>query len=165
MFELTVCTKEGRELRRYELTGARPIRIGRGVDCDIQIGVPEVSRRHAQIELVDDDEWVIKDLNSTHGVLVKGERVREVTIRAGMEITIGPAILRFEDAAARIGAEINEMLDGADSADLSGSHAGIEPHADTAEAPEATPVSEAPKGPVKPPKKGLLGLLGRKKKG
>ncbi len=162
MFELTVCTKEGRELRRYELTGVRPIRIGRGVDCDIQIGVPEVSRRHAQIELVDEDEWVIKDLNSTHGVLVKGERVREVTIRAGMEITIGPAILRFEDAAARIGAEINEMLDGADSADLSGSHTGIEPHADTAEAPEA---AAPPKDPDKPLKKGLLGMLGRRKKG
>lgn len=152
MFELTICTKEGRELRRYELSGTRPIRIGRGVDCDIQIGVPEVSRRHAQIELVDDDEWVIKDLNSTHGVHIKGERVREVTLEPGMEVTIGPAILKFENMASRIGDELNRILD-----------ADEEPASDTAAHAETTQAQPEEDPPAEARKRALLGFLKRKK--
>ncbi len=158
MYELTICTKEGRELKRYELSGTRPIRIGRGVDCDIQIGVPEVSRRHAQIELIDDEDWVIKDLNSTHGVIVQGERVREVTIRPGMEVSIGPAILKFENMAARIGTEINKMLGDDDSVDDS---VDVSPTDGAAHAETTHTAPELEATGAK--KKRLLGFLGRKK--
>lgn len=163
MYELTICTKEGRELRRYELSGTRPIRIGRGIDCDIQIGVPEVSRRHAQLEF-DDDEWIIKDLNSTHGVLIEGERVREATIEPGLEVTIGPAILRFENMAARIGGELNRML-GDDDDEESAETSPIDPnaHAETTHTATAElATAGAADAPAK--KKSLLGFLARKKK-
>jgi pSer/pThr/pTyr-binding forkhead associated (FHA) protein len=162
MYELTICTKEGRELRRYELSGTRPIRIGRGIDCDIQIGVPEVSRRHAQLEF-DDDEWIIKDLNSTHGVLIEGQRVREATIEPGLEVTIGPAILRFENMAARIGGEINRMLGDDDEDEEEGSETSpIDPHAHAETTHSATAELQTAGAPVK--KKSLLGFLSRKKK-
>ncbi len=111
MFELTILTKDGRELKRYELSGTRPIKVGRAIDCDIKIGVAQVSRRHAKIEQVDEDEWVFTDLDSTHGSFVKGERIKEAVIEAGLEVMIGPAVLRFENLAHRIGAELNAMLD------------------------------------------------------
>lgn len=156
MYELTICTKDGRELKRYELSGTRPIRIGRGIDCDIQIGVPEVSRRHAQLELVDDDEWVIKDLGSTHGVHVKGERIRELTIRPGLEVTIGPAVLKFDNMAARIGDELNRLIADDEPDDPAPGDTGAA-HAETTIAPEAQDSSGAGQ------KKSLLGFLRKKK--
>lgn len=158
MYELTICTKEGRELRRYELSGTRPIRIGRGIDCDIQIGVPEVSRRHAQLEF-DDDEWIIKDLNSTHGVLVEGQRVREATIESGLEVTIGPAILRFENMAARIGGEINRMLGDDEEDDDGDETATVDPSAHA----ETTHNAAGEHSPAPRKKKSLLGFLARGK--
>lgn len=116
MFELTILTKSGRELKRYELTGEKPIKIGRALDCDIKIGVPEVSRRHARVEQVDEDEWRFTDLESTHGSYVEGKRVNDVVVTSGLEVVIGPAVLRFENLAARIGAELAESLRG-DSVD------------------------------------------------
>lgn len=112
MYELTIHTREGRELKRYELAGTRPIRIGRAVDCDIQIAVPEVSRRHAELIQVEKDVWIIKDLDSTHGCMVNGERIRELTIKPGLEVTIGPAILRFDNLTERIGRELDESIEG-----------------------------------------------------
>ncbi len=112
MYELTIHTREGRELKRYELSGTRPIRIGRAVDCDIQIAVPEVSRRHAELIQVEKDVWIIKDLDSTHGCMVNGERIRELTIQPGLEVTIGPAVLRFDNLTARIGRELDELIEG-----------------------------------------------------
>ncbi|HBS28400.1 MAG TPA: hypothetical protein DEB06_02870 [Phycisphaerales bacterium] len=139
MFELTIFSKDGRELKRYELNGTKPIKIGRAIDCDIKIAVPEVSRRHAQIEQIEDDEWVIKDLGSTHGCLVKGERIREVTITPGLEVSIGPALLRFENMAARIGAELDRLL--SDEADDSDARDAL-PELATAAGPDAETVGQ-----------------------
>jgi len=111
MFELTILGKDGRELKRYELSGSKPIKVGRAIDCDIKIAVPQVSRRHATIEQVDDNEWVFTDLDSTHGSYVNGERIKEQQIESGLEVVIGPAVLRFENLAHRIGREINDMLE------------------------------------------------------
>lgn len=164
MFELTIFSKDGRELKRYELNGTKPIKIGRAIDCDIKIAVPEVSRRHAQIEQIEDDEWVIKDLGSTHGCLVRGERIREVTITPGLEVSIGPAVLRFENMAARIGAELDRML-GDDSVDedevtVGEQHTAAAPDAETVGQEETVGQGAGDAGA----KKGFR-LFGKKRKG
>jgi len=163
MFELTIFSKDGRELKRYELNGTKPIKIGRAIDCDIKIAVPEVSRRHAQIEQIEEDEWVIKDLGSTHGCLVRGERIREVTITPGLEVSIGPAVLRFENMAARIGAELDRLL-GDDSVDeddleIDEHHTGAAPDAETVGHAETVGQTDDAGG-----KKGFR-LFGKKRKG
>lgn len=127
MFELTIHSPDGRELKRYELTGRRPIRIGRGVDCAIQIASPQVSRRHAQLEPLDEETWVLKDLESTHGCKVRGERIREITVVPGLEVTIGPAVLKFDNLTARIGEELDELLgDEDDGAPAAGADAAAQ---------------------------------------
>ncbi|MBN8643858.1 MAG: FHA domain-containing protein [Planctomycetes bacterium] len=106
MFELTIASKDGKVISRVELSGEKPVRIGRSPECEIQIPLPAISREHAQIEPVDDRHWVIRDLNSTHGCLVRGQRIRELTITPGLVVEVGPALLKFDEMATRIGAEM-----------------------------------------------------------
>lgn len=106
MFELTIASKDGKVISRVELSSEKPVRIGRSPECEIQIPLPAISREHAQIEPVDDRHWVIRDLNSTHGCLVRGQRIRELTITPGLVVEVGPALLKFDEMATRIGAEM-----------------------------------------------------------
>lgn len=118
MFEVVVCSAgsgpgAGRELRRFDLSrlterGQRVV-IGRAEDCDIRIKSPAVSRHHCAVE-IDDGDWIIRDLGSTHGVEVEGVKVSEAAIVPGLEVVIGPAALRFQSAAARVAAEIAREL-------------------------------------------------------
>ncbi len=120
MYELTVCKADGSVLRRFDLTHllhpGRPLRVGRGDDCQIRITNGTVSRHHCEIEALDEDEWVIRDLGSTHGTLVRGEPIRERELEEGLEVQIGPALLRFESVAARIARDLDrEIADDADA--------------------------------------------------
>ena len=44
--------------------------------------------------VLDQARFYVRDLGSTHGVKVDGSRVEETSIRPGLEVTIGPAVLR-----------------------------------------------------------------------
>ena len=110
MYEMTICNADGEALRKFDLsrlvnTGKRLL-IGRADDCDVRIRSNAVSRHHCEIEAVDADEWIIRDLGSTFGVMVDGEKVKEAEIEAGMEVEIGPARLRFESLTNRIAADL-----------------------------------------------------------
>ena len=56
-----------------------------------------VSREHCAIEHVD-GELRLRDLDSTGGTFRGTERIEEVRIEDGLEITVGPALLKFYDA-------------------------------------------------------------------
>lgn len=98
MFELVICNLDGKPLKRFDLANVEAkhqrVIIGRADDCDIQINVGSVSRHHAAIE-PDEDEWIIRDLGSTHGVKIDEQRVPQATIRDGLKVVLGPAVLRF----------------------------------------------------------------------
>src|SRR5262245_13981118 len=64
------------------------ILIGRHQECDIQIPSRKISRRHCCIAQVN-DHLVVRDLCSTNGVRINGQRVQEGQLRSGDEITIG----------------------------------------------------------------------------
>lgn len=115
MFEVSIQSTDGTVLKRLELSGNRPVRIGRSKGCDIRIPIPSISRLHAEIVPLDDSrEWVIRDLGSTHGVRIKGSPITEATITPGMEVQLGPIILRFDSLTKRIGAELDALLSDAD---------------------------------------------------
>jgi pSer/pThr/pTyr-binding forkhead associated (FHA) protein len=115
MFEVTVCTTDGKALRRFDLSrlraeGARIV-IGRSEDCEIRIKSPSISRHHCAIEL-DDQDWIIRDLGSTRGTTVEGVQISEAAIVPGLKVVIGPAVLLFESSASRVAAEIGKELEG-----------------------------------------------------
>lgn len=68
---------EGR-WREYYLDGVKNIKIGRSKTNDIQLDNINVSRNHATIESRDGNVYII-DNNSSNGIFINGERVREST--------------------------------------------------------------------------------------
>jgi pSer/pThr/pTyr-binding forkhead associated (FHA) protein len=67
----------------------KPILLfGRHEECDVQLNSKKVSRRHCVLAQVN-DYLVIRDLGSTNGVRVNGERVAEGRLRPGDELQIG----------------------------------------------------------------------------
>lgn len=62
--------------------------VGRHQECDVQIPSRKISRRHCCIAQVH-DYVVVKDLFSTNGVRINGTRVKEGSLHAGDELTIG----------------------------------------------------------------------------
>lgn len=74
--------------------------IGRGVDADLRINDPGVSRKH--IELVVDNAGItINDLGSTNGMLVNGQKVPTAAASDGTWIKIGNTTMtiRIEQVA------------------------------------------------------------------
>lgn len=159
MLEVTIVSKEGKELKRYELAGSRPLAVGRGTVCDIQVPLMDVSRQHAALEPAGDGEWVLKDLDSTHGCVVKGERMRTIAVRAGLEVRLGSARMRFSDLADRIGAELNAILEEVDpNADTGEPMAETLPRLAGTEKTPTSPTSPASPGAAKPDRKSLWRL-------
>lgn len=68
--------------------------LGRSHTCDVVVPTPEVSRRHAQLELRGDQYWLV-DLDSTNGTFVNGERVEESRVRPGDVIRLGSVDIGF----------------------------------------------------------------------
>src|SRR5437764_13153896 len=67
----------------------KPILLfGRHEECDVQLNSKKVSRRHCVLSQVA-DYLVIRDLGSTNGVRINGERVVEGKLRPGDELQIG----------------------------------------------------------------------------
>src|SRR6059058_4498020 len=67
----------------------KPILLfGRHHECDVQLNSRKVSRRHCCLAQVE-DYLVVRDLCSTNGIRINGERVAEGRLDPGDELTIG----------------------------------------------------------------------------
>ncbi|MBL8814651.1 MAG: FHA domain-containing protein [Planctomyces sp.] len=61
--------------------------VGRRTSCDIVLAFPNVSSNHCELELKE-DYWHIRDLGSSNGVRVNGERCQSKMIMPGDEVQI-----------------------------------------------------------------------------
>jgi pSer/pThr/pTyr-binding forkhead associated (FHA) protein len=61
--------------------------VGRHPDCDVMIDSKKVSRRHCCLAMVN-GTLVVRDLGSTNGVRINGQRVDEGRVKIGDEVTI-----------------------------------------------------------------------------
>lgn len=59
--------------------------IGRASECDISLAAAHLSRRHAQIQVVEGG-LLVKDLGSANGTFINGQRVTEGRAKKGDEI-------------------------------------------------------------------------------
>jgi hypothetical protein len=82
------------EGRRNVLSGERLV-VGRSRECDIVLGDPNVSRKHAEVRR-DGEGWAVIDLGSTNGIKLNGRRVDQGTLQPGDRITLGLTELTFE---------------------------------------------------------------------
>ena len=72
--------------------------IGRQAESDICIPDPSVSRKHARIFFLHEEE-ILEDLNSTNGSFVNGVRVTRCVLQDNDIIRIGDATMLFSRAA------------------------------------------------------------------
>lgn len=59
--------------------------IGRAAECDISLAAAHLSRRHAQLQIIDGMLFV-KDLESANGTFLNGKRVAEARVKRGDEL-------------------------------------------------------------------------------
>ena len=81
--------------REFDLEGHTTTVIGRSSDCDIVVGDPNVSRRHAEIRRMGRG-FSLVDLGSTNGTEVNGQRVTETSLMNGDVIGVGTTRITFE---------------------------------------------------------------------
>jgi hypothetical protein len=82
---------------RYPLLGSLTT-LGRDEAADIVIDDPGVSRRHSEIRVTTDGPHLvtsIRDLNSTNGTFVNGERISSQRLQDGDRLTIGRTSATF----------------------------------------------------------------------
>ncbi|MCP5464710.1 MAG: sigma 54-interacting transcriptional regulator [Deltaproteobacteria bacterium] len=94
-YQLVVSGNEGAK-RKYELGKKKTIKIGKKNDNDIVIDDRTVSRYHVEISVTEDNNYVLKDLNSTNGTSINGIKVKEAFLTQGDLIEIGETKLEFQ---------------------------------------------------------------------
>ncbi|MEJ0006072.1 MAG: FHA domain-containing protein [Steroidobacteraceae bacterium] len=88
---LLVRSKDGHEV--VHVLG-RKTTIGRTPDNDLQIDATFISRHHAVL-LINGQQTIIEDLNSTNGVHVNGHRISREALNDGDLVMVGKARFRF----------------------------------------------------------------------
>src|SRR4051812_30761373 len=67
---------------------ATAFHIGRDPGCEVQVAGVQVSRRHAEVS-PERGGWIIRDLQSSNGLFVDGERVETARITGAITVTLG----------------------------------------------------------------------------
>jgi len=62
--------------------------LGRSSRCQLVFADDTVSRRHAELRMVD-GRWILRDLGSSNGTWVNGRQVMEAEVAAGDRIQLG----------------------------------------------------------------------------
>ncbi len=78
----------------WQLRERQRVVLGRSRTCELTLPGSDASRRHAEIG-PGRAGFVVRDLNSTNGTYVNGERVDEHTLQPGDRIQIGDSTLTF----------------------------------------------------------------------
>ncbi len=74
--------------------------IGRVEDNTFQIAEPSVSSHHCEV-LLRGPDVVVRDLNSTNGTFINGEKVSETVLKPGQVLRLGQIEMRLETDAPR----------------------------------------------------------------
>ncbi len=89
-----VLLSEGLTGRTYDLK-AEQTTVGRVPDNAFQIPETSVSSHHAEI-LLKGHEVLVRDLNSTNGTFINGEKVSEAVLKPGQILRLGMVEMRLE---------------------------------------------------------------------
>jgi pSer/pThr/pTyr-binding forkhead associated (FHA) protein len=119
--------------RSFDLATERTT-VGRVEDNAFQIAEPSVSSRHCEI-LLQGADIVIKDLNSTNGTFINGEKISEGVLKPGQTLRLGNVELKLDVP----GAPATPASSSSTSAPVPGASA----------APPPSPASPPKKEPVK----------------
>lgn len=69
--------------------------LGRSAECDVVVDSKKVSRKHCCLAVIN-DHLIVKDLGSTNGLKLNGQRRDECKVYEGDELTIADLHYRFQ---------------------------------------------------------------------
>jgi diguanylate cyclase (GGDEF)-like protein len=75
--------------------------LGRALEADVRVNDTKISRQHARINTIFNQEtnrteYVLTDLDSRNGTFLNGQKMTQEVLQNGDKITIGEHILRFD---------------------------------------------------------------------
>lgn len=80
-------SEDRKQYRKFILPEQAKLIIGRAQPCDIRFDNKFVSSMHAEISVYQ-EEWVIRDLDSSNGTFVNGARVKQASLTPGDIVSI-----------------------------------------------------------------------------
>jgi pSer/pThr/pTyr-binding forkhead associated (FHA) protein len=80
---------EGVAERVFRLLPGEPKTIGRATGADFIVDAALVSRVHCRLTVLPGGELEIKDLDSTNGTFVNGQRVKRSSLKEGDRLGVG----------------------------------------------------------------------------
>lgn len=92
-----VILNQGMTGRTFEVNVDRST-VGRVEDNTFQIADPSVSSHHAEI-LLQGADLLIRDLNSTNGTFINGEKISEVILKPGQILRFGQVEIKIDDGS------------------------------------------------------------------
>jgi len=101
---LTTFRPDGEEI---DVQLVKPVTvIGRAEDCDLELPLPGVSRRHCEIRL-NQGRIEVKDLGSSNGTYVNRRRIDETSLSPGDELRIGCVafVVRIDGSPRRVASD------------------------------------------------------------
>src|SRR6195256_1998270 len=84
--------------------------IGRVEDNTFQIAEPSVSSHHCEV-LLRGSDIVVRDLNSTNGTYINGEKVTEKVLKPGEVLRLGQIEMRLETDVPAAGGPAKKPVD------------------------------------------------------
>jgi len=94
-FEIQIEVLEGADQGLVYRYNSETVLLGR-LNTDLVVRDSDVSRRHSIIEVFEDDLVYIRDLGSTNGTYVNGQRVSTVKLNTGDRIKLGRCVMAFK---------------------------------------------------------------------
>ncbi len=88
--------------RTHELKGEKTT-VGRVEDNMFQVAEPSVSSHHCEL-LLRGNDVIVRDLNSTNGTFINGEKVTESPLKPGQILRLGQIEMRLETDAGGVSA-------------------------------------------------------------
>lgn len=102
----------GRELEVHGLAQV----LGRSTLVNTYIAAPSVSRQHARIDLIennDEENFVLSDLGSSNGTFLNNERIKRATLTDGDKIRMGDVVFKFvlqDEIEAKFHKEVHQLI-------------------------------------------------------
>ncbi len=94
--EIVAAKSDAKMLLEHKLEAGKPVTIGRGDNCEIQVPSMHASENHARIEPGAGGGWGIRDMGSSNGTYVNGQRIMApMALPPGSDIMLPPYLMRF----------------------------------------------------------------------
>ncbi len=80
---------DGEPEKTFRILAGAVRTIGRATGADFIVDAPLVSRVHCRVTALPGGELEVRDLNSTNGTFVNGERVENAVLESGDRLQVG----------------------------------------------------------------------------